>query len=203
MYVTMLTDEIDVAEKPKLSSILGFALIKPDAIELGIAESIIHRLISETEQYPHISLEGVDIIEGVGEEQLAKIYPELDAGYYTAYVDYFRDNRTILLTFKGTPQNTVDINQVLKNAKGKIGRGQGWQDGVRAVIPIPSTRKDFDVISEKLRTGAVLTPEDYNFLCKNLLHTPETDQEVLGLLELLDPDKAKEYLGDSYQLVFT
>lgn len=188
----------------RLRTTTGFCLLKPDAVELDVAEFIIAHLAKVMYTQFNAELGLVIDLQLGGARDLACVYPKYPIFKPQAresMLAYFTSAPSIFITFHTrdeVPQ--VDLWEALSVIKGRV----MWHwtvdqllgcanvdDFVRALVPLPGTRDVFAPIMQKIIEGRDLTDDEYFHYIQNLIHTPETAEEVKGLIGLLD----KKYRG--------
>ncbi len=182
----------------ELRTKVGLVLIKPDAIELGIEEFLVDYL--QTKLQNEAELNGGYFVS-IKQEDLNGIYSAAKMYTSQAVVNYITSGTSILISFRGFGK--TDIWARLNQLKGKklINRNGeeldgpiSWERGVRNAIPIPSTKKEYLPVFDKIKKygeEATVHFTDFEFgtYVKNLLHTPDNLMEFYSLLKLLKPDE--------------
>lgn len=173
---------------------LGIALIKPDAVELGIAEYIIDFLNYKMITLAEAELSGVFIISDLDYEIVRKIYPKSPEHKISTVFEQFRGHEGLIIIYKGYGHKQ-DLWKLLRELRGEslfyrteVGIERG---GIRGIIPVPSTGDNFRVIQNKLNRGEELTRDELRTYHANLMHTPENFDEFLGLASLIDWTKCE------------
>lgn len=175
---------------------IGFVLIKPDAIELGIDDFVINYLQSSLQA--HAELNGIYVVK-VKQENVKGIYSAAKMYESAAVINYVTSGNSIVATFSGN--GLVDLWATLKNMKGKklidrtdeeLEGSMGWRKGIRNAIPIPSTKTDYKPVFEKIKEYKLeatnyFTRTEFDTFVKNLVHTPDNLMEFYSLVKLLKP----------------
>lgn len=190
-----------------LSKHVAAMLIKPDAVDLDITEFLIEHVAGLMKQRCNAELEGVHVIESLKEQDIAILYPSLDRDGIEIVRSYLSSGLSVLVTFRG--DGTKDLWSGLKQIKGprmidwdeeELSGSLGINNFVRAMIPVPGTLGEYEPVLEKIRLkksdpSARFTDKEFRVYCRNLIHTPDNRQELLGLLSLLDKTSLRTTLG--------
>ncbi len=175
---------------------LGIMLIKPDALEEGIAEVLIdytHQKLKA--KVADIELTGAILIPFFNERQVKKIYPDLDDRFINAFNAFYKEG-PLVVVFWSSNSAQQDLWSLLRTIRGKVNQGSGLEDSIRSIIPLPGLgrRERYEEITRKLENRD-LNDEDYIELCKTLVHVPEDIKEFAGLLLSIDQPEIIEVLG--------
>ncbi len=180
---------------------IGFIVMKPDAIELGVAEELIGMATEKLLQ------EGIHLLHGEvitieSEVQLRLLYPHIDeADFWRHMKDYFLGNLVAVTVYYS--HEPTHIERTIKNIKGP--RPRDWEitqlegarsidDFLRALIPVPGTEQVVKPLLEKIleskrRNGIFeFTDAEFAIYSRNLVHSPEGEDEYQGMLKLLSAD---------------
>lgn len=174
----------------------GLVFIKPDAVQLGVAEEIIDYIATRVYVEGMGILDKVCIIQLKSEDVLA-IYPEITDRAVETVTDYLTEDVSILVTFKGNQKD--DIWQFLEDLRGKrlldrtfeeLENAGGIKTGVRDIIPIAGTRDLYKGVFDKLKLRQLgkepsFTDGEFKIYCRNLIHIPDRVTEAVALLKLL------------------
>lgn len=192
-----MTETIDSHQyETKTRHTLGMMLVKPDAIEAGIAEAlIVHTFDRLKAEIFDIDLKGVVLIDSFSHEQTEQIYPDLDEKYKKAYKSIYCEGPMIVV-FWSSESGRHDIWSKLKTIRGKVTLGHGLNDSIRSIIPLPGYKQKYEELSGKLQTG-LLSDDDYIELSKNLVHIPENLKEFAGLFVNIPENEVHEIFGKS------
>jgi len=181
----MLSPETDTNQEIECGKEYGLMLIKPDAVEKDLTESLISHILSTPTLDQKVTLENVIVLNPLTDPtDLALVYPNMEPAYMEASIHLFSSGRSVLVVVKGVG---VDMDEEFRKIKGKIsgdlGR-YGLNDGIRAIIPTVGEKDAFLKLRDKKKRGIQLDTEDYYALVRNLVHTPDTVQEKIGLIHL-------------------
>ena len=169
----------------KLRNTFGVVMLKPDAIDEGVEDYLIDHIYKKLrEQIPDIELAGVIANESFREDQTEKIYPNLNESYLKGMKTLLKNNQTMVVFFTSR-SGDQDVWSLLRNIRGKIGTGLGMENSIRSIIPLPGKVEKFKKLSQKIKEDK-LSEEDYIELCKGLVHVPDDEKEVAGILSSLD-----------------
>lgn len=184
---------------PKLENI-GACLVKPDAVELGVAEYILAHIAHALAIKKAGEMTLVSVIDKLPFEKVPALYPKLDADGYEIVRDYLCAGTCVLAFYKGN-----GVGKELLAMKGKrmgdwsldeLDGSIGWKEGIRCAMPLPGTTKEYQPIVERIRARRLgqpsrFTDDEFRVYCRNLIHTPDDDQELLGLLSLLSKEERR------------
>lgn len=169
----------------------GATLLKPDSVALGIEAFLIDYISQQMQAKASAELAGVMLIENMSKQQVGQIYPSIEEGYFKACCDILADSPSIAMIFVGNDQQT-DLWATLKQIRGKVNKGSGFRDSVRAALPIPGDYARYNRVALALHRGS-FTHSDYIDASANLMHVPEDIHEFAGLMEVInDPDLFEE-----------
>lgn len=196
-----------------LAAQIGVLLVKPDAVEYGIAEELIYaaqsRLIED-----NIELTGVAALTIPGDVG-RKLYPTLHPDNLVYLMEnYLTKGVSVIAVFCG--DGAVNATNRLRQIEGKpiwnysarelVTMPFGLQDSLRGIIPVPGTGESYRRGILRLlhdRLGLTTTYEDwddYGAVNQSLVHVAEDAREVCGLLSILPLDVLRDALGDLYHL---
>ncbi|MGA7733635.1 MAG: hypothetical protein WCD37_20425 [Chloroflexia bacterium] len=209
----MRDTNVPLAMARSLLAQTGALLIKPDAVELGIAEELIYeaqsRLLKE-----NIELTGVAILT-VPDDAGHKLYPSMNSDKLTYVMrEYLTQGESVIAIFVGG--QSTNVTERLVEIRGKqlfnysveelMAMPYGLQDSLRGIIPVPGTGEHYRpiiqrLISDRLGLTRPLTKrQDYSAGYRNLVHAPRDPMELCGLLSIAPPDLLREALGGLYYL---
>ncbi|HVX92709.1 MAG TPA: hypothetical protein VHA74_01190 [Candidatus Dojkabacteria bacterium] len=171
----------------------GLLVFKPDAVEKDLVEYLLSHILCSEPFAGKAEVEQICILEPITDpEDVRKIYPNLSGDIWEANLQLFRSNFTVIALLKG---NGVDMPAELERIKGKVHTDfstRGLKEGIRGIIPTIGEEEVFLKIRERKSTGIPLTTEDYFRLARNLVHTPDTHEEKLSILELMKKYEKQE-----------
>jgi len=179
----------------KLRHNLGLMLVKPDAIEAGIAEELIdhaHRKLKDG--VPDIELLGAAIVPSFNDADVDKIYPDLHGEFKQALKSFYKQGPSIAV-FWSSKSGTQDIWAQLIKIRGKITVGYGLDDSIRSIIPLPGHKERYEETTNKLQSGN-LDFDDYIELCKSLVHVPQNMKEFTGLFLSINEEDINDILHE-------
>lgn len=197
------TDIIPAAKAESLLATTGVALIKPDAVELGITEELLAFMSDKIHQAEAGEIRGVYPVQ-LTPSNVAKLYPNLHPSFYPQTEKYMVQGPSVLAVFRGNGEN--NLTSLVKSIKGRrpsdwskseIQHSPGLEFGIRCIIPVPGTGKEYAAIKERLIKKTVnpqerFSDEEFSIYVKNLIHSPDDFQEITGLMSLLSQDQLKE-----------
>lgn len=178
-------------------------LVGHDAIEMDVTEYVVASTLDRLkDKSPSVELADAIVLSTITEEQIRKIYPDLDRNFLGAFTKVFGENESVLVIFEQTDSEDTqyDFISEINKAKGKIkrhkpqGEGTGWGDSIRGAIPLPSDRTRYEEVDRKIDSGE-LSPEDYIKLTHHLVHGADNEEELAGLYMLIDEKRKKEIFG--------
>lgn len=192
----------------------GVILIKPDAVELGIAEDIIDYANERVEAQRAGSLEGVYLIDRIGCKDIPSLYPNLSPDGYGMVENYLCTGSSVMAVFRGTGH--VNMRELMLDIKGKRMRDwtleelegkMGMKDSIRGMLPVPGTISEYADAVAKLKAqksdpSLRFTDEEFKVYCKNLIHSPDDLYETVGVLSLLSKDQLRESLSPKGYLIY-
>lgn len=201
-----MAEEIESPEtqNPNINNKFGLILISHDAIDLGVTEEVVARMLEGLkEKSPGVELAGATILEGMTPSQVQLVYPDLKREFLDAFTKTLGDNPSVLIAFEQTDPETFDFNFIkeINSVKGKIKRHKtsdgkgGWGKSIRSAIPLPSDRERYEEMDRKLDQGS-LSEDDYVKLTHHLVHSPDNEAELAGLYLLFDIDTKREIFGE-------
>lgn len=159
---------------------VGLVLIKPDAVNNGIAEDLIGNVFSKLQKnIPDIEMEDVIFIDSFNADEVSRIYPDLDKKYLDAHKKLF-ENGSLVAVFFSSESGQSDIWSLLLKIRGKAREGSGIEDSIRSILPLPGDRARFEELSRKAE-NETLNSDDYVDIIKNLMHVPSNVQEFIAL----------------------
>jgi hypothetical protein len=182
----------------------GFLLIKPDAVQLGVAEYIIDYAAQRVEKEKAGKLSGVYILNPLRTEQVPLLYPQMTSDTFPRVANYLGEENSVMAVFKGN--GLVDMRMLMLKIRGRgmhnwsmeeLNGSIGLEDSVRGMLPVPGTTNlYFDVINKlkakKCDSTLKLTSDELIIFCRNLVHSPGDYEETLGILGLLNITQLKE-----------
>ncbi|MEK7498195.1 MAG: hypothetical protein AAB656_04745 [Patescibacteria group bacterium] len=178
---------------------LGMMLIKPDALDAGIAiELIDHTYGKLKEKVLDVEAVGAVLISSFNEEAVDRIYPDLEDNYKEAFKVFYKQG-PLIVVFWGSESGKTDLWDLLRTIRGKITEGHGLEDSIRSIIPLPGHKEKYNEMTKKLETGN-LEAEDYIELCKSLVHIPENIKEFSGLFLSIDESEIRDIFGPTKAL---
>ena len=195
--------EEEVKEQFDISSEIGVTLIGPDAIRLSIVEEItVETLNRIKKKFPGVEWAGSVIIPPMTNEEVENLYPDLEENFLNAFKKVFGENETVLVVYEETnPDEEIDFFDELRQIKGKVQPGKtsdspfGWGTSIRAAVPLPGdNRQQYESLSKKVEEGN-LSEKDYIDLTNHLIHNPDSEKELAGLLLLIRQKDAEEIFG--------
>ncbi|MDD3475066.1 MAG: hypothetical protein PHP08_04205, partial [Candidatus Dojkabacteria bacterium] len=164
----------------------GLLIFKPDAVEKDLVEPLIHHVLSSEPFIGNAEVEDLCVLPPLtNTEDIRKIYPCLDGDIWEANKRLFASNYTVIFLLKG---ENINMWQELEKIKGKVITNttiHGLKDGLRGIIPTVGEKQIFLKIRDKKERKEVLSIDDHYYLCRNLVHTPDTYNERLSILELM------------------
>jgi nucleoside diphosphate kinase len=176
---------------------IGVVLVKPDAVESGVAEEIIAHVFDKLKvTIPDIALEDVVIVPSFKPDEVEKIYPNLKGEYQKAVKTVLSNGPSVAVYFS-SKSGDKDIWESMYRIRGKVKAGHGIEDSIRAIIPLPGDRKVFEEISTKIKSGEQMTDADYENACKNLIHVPDDMKEFASLSQIVNSHQELELLKKS------
>lgn len=199
----MLENKVDLGDLnlDELRTRVGFCLLKPDAVAWGIAEYLIAYLSEIMLINCEADLGIVTLVQLNDLTDILTIYPSLDEPTHQAMTKYMSSGPSVLVTFHSRNKlSEIDLWKFLTKIKGKtmwnwtpeqLEAQVGIQGFIRGLVPLPGTEMIFDSIISKVKEKQRLTDEEYFYYLQNLIHTPDTAQEVAGLLSFLDKEEIK------------
>jgi hypothetical protein len=184
---------------------LGFLLIKPDSVQLGIAEELLQYSAQRIQAVGIGVLNGVYIIQ-IQESDIDEMYATVKEGVGGLLKKYLTEDISVLATFLGN--STDDVWEFLHHLRGKrlmdrtaeeLDSSPVLQYGLIDIIPVPSTRKAYAKAMEKLKLrindpSIPFDDDEYRVYCRNLVHVPDNLREVHALLNMLTPAQIMENL---------
>lgn len=164
----------------------GLLVFKPDAVEKDLVEPLIHHVLSSEPFMGNTEVEDLCILPPLtNPEDVRKLYPYLNGDIWEANKRLFASNNTVIFLLKG---KNIDMWEELERIKGKVVTNitvHSLEDGLRGIIPTIGEEEIFLNIKRKKGRGEELTAQDYYYLSRNLVHTPDTYEERLSILELM------------------
>lgn len=191
--------------QPHFLCSFGAVLFKPDAVEGCVVEElsayIAQRLYGENVG----SIHTVHFLN-VHSESVTLIYPDLPSDAIPGVTSFLTEGTSILTTFIGN--GSRDITAYLNRLKGRqmlewtteeLNTGKGLKDSLRGVILRPGTRIDYQpvinkIIQKKSDRRLRFTDDEYGIYIRNLVHVPDSSEEMYGLLSALSEDELEETL---------
>lgn len=210
--IASIAKPIESSERidPNIRGKLGLVLIGHDAVDLGVAEEVVVRILEGMkEKWSGVELAGAVILVGITPSQVQQIYPNLKREFLDAFTETLGKNPSVLVAFEQTDPEVVDFDFIkeINRIKGKIIRHKtrggecGWGKTIRSAIPLPGDRERYEEMDKKLDRGS-LAENDYVKLTHHLVHSPDNEVELAGLYLLFDEDAKREIFGneetDSY-----
>ncbi len=173
-------------EKIAQDNSYGFLIFKPDAVEKDLVESLLSHVLCSEPFARQSEVVDLCILEPITEpEDLRMIYPDLQGEIWEANLRLFASNYTVIAVLKGEGLN---VWEELEKIKGKVQEKpecSGLKDGIRGLIPTVGEKAPFIELRMKKTKGIALTQDDYYRLARNLVHTPDTYEERLAILKLI------------------
>ncbi len=164
----------------------GLLIFKPDAVEKDLVEYLVSHVLSSEPFVENAEVKDLCILPPLSNpKDLRKIYPCLEGDIWEANKRLFSSNNTVILLLKG---ENINMWQELERIKGKVITDttiHGLKDGLRGIIPTIGEEEIFLRIKDKKEKSENLSIEDYYYLSRNLVHTPDTYEERLSILELM------------------
>ena len=173
---------------------LGVVLFKPDALELDVHEFLLHHMADRLRKRGAAMVGIVDNMPPMTREAVAAIYHELEGEYLGAYTKVFGENGTIVVFFEGLTTN-IDIWEEIRKLKGKLTKGNGIEDSIRAMVPLPGDQAEFKRVSAKIASGEPLNSTDYHNLTRNLVHAPDTMGDFNAIVNLIADEQLSVIFG--------
>lgn len=188
----------------------GMVLIKPDAIDDDIFEYIIDYLINILHSKYKIELTGLFPVN-ITAEDIPQLYPDKDISILKMFEDYLATNTSIILCFKG--DGDINIWEVLQQLRGdsiknrsiedlESGSNIGIEKGIRGLIPLPhkkdAYRSIFDTIVEYKGKGFIFEKERFDLYMRNLIHTPSSLPDFIGMTKLLNEEQLQLAFGYNF-----
>lgn len=181
----------------KYKNQLGLLLIKPDAISIGAGEYLIEYTRERMKNEVQAEMQGVFIIDEINRTDLSYMYPDLPAYKLDLATQVFNLGPSVLVTFKGSGSNT-DLWANLKEIRGASMRDleeNSRTSSIRSFLPLPGFFGDYRLVAEKLRQHKTVSVNEELILHFNMAHTPDTIDEVAGLLKLVETSQLVNIFG--------
>lgn len=205
----MIKETLSIPSRIDLSRLqtkLGAMLIKPDAVNLGVAEPIIAHVSKKLYEEQIGTISGVYLIDGIPISMVPILYPSLPVDGCETVSQYLSDGMCVLAFFEGS--GNVDMWAEMTKLKGRrmndwsieeLGGAVGLNNFIRAMLPVPGTRDKYfpvidKIILKKRDKSARFTDAEFQIYCRNLVHTPDNIDEFCGLLELISDEQKRELL---------
>lgn len=185
---------------------IGAMMLKSDAVNLGVTESLIHHVAEYFYHKRAAKLSGVYLIKKIKPEIVPSLYPNLDRDGHEIVTRYLSQGSVVLAFFQGN--GSLDMWNEITMLKGKrmndwdlgeLNGALGLKDGMRCIMPVPSTREVYQPVMERIRRKRTdanerFTTDEFETYCQNLVHSPDDLAEFQGLLGLLNKKQRKEVL---------
>jgi hypothetical protein len=196
-----------------LAAQIGVLLVKPDAVEYGIAEDLIYAAQSRLYK-DNIELTGIAALTIPGDVG-RKLYPTLYPDNLTYLMEnYLTRGLSVIAVFRG--DGAVNATNRLRQIEGRpiwnysakelVTMPYGLQDSLRGIIPVPGTGESYRrgilrLLQDRLGlTTSYENWEDYEAVNLSLVHAAEDPREVCGLLSIVPSNVLRDALGNLYHL---
>jgi len=204
-------------ELDAIDSNYGFIVIKPDAVENDLTEFLIWDILTRLKFIdPDVAIDYVFPYEFKSAEEVRDFYREnsqLPEDFVRSIINYMLSGTSVIVVYKSKDSFAQgSFIDVIKNIKGKTMFNWSYEEVktkkdtnqfVRGLLPLPGSdhlqKRIRERVLERLeqKSDGILTTEELNYYVMNLVHSPDSLDELRFVLDLL-PEEYKEQLLSKY-----